>query len=191
MSSTYCDVVSLCKLALILLFAAMLSGCVVSFSNPLPASQPISRDERLLGKWEGQDEQGSPGWVRFEIGSANQINVFASGDLGYRNPVFRMVTTKISGSDYMILRLNDPTDNKDYILARYSTNDNKLTVCLLNVEKVKHAIKKGRLKGEVDYSQWGGAIITESSKNVLGFLKSPNSKDLFTCLGEMKKVPAN
>src|SRR5206468_1988255 len=131
---THYDEVSFCKVALIFLFAAMLSGCVVSFTNPLPASQPIGRDERLLGKWEGRDEQGSPGWVRFEEGSKDEIKVFLSGDLGYQNPAFRMVTTKISGSDYMILRLNDPTDKKDYILARYSTNDNKLTVCLLNVE---------------------------------------------------------
>jgi len=162
----------------------------VSFTNPLPASQPIGRDQRLLGKWEGQDEQGNYGWVRFENGPKNEINVFASGDWGYQNAALRMVTTKISGSDFMILRLNDPNNDKDYMVARYSTNDDKLTVCLLNVEKVKEAIKKRKLKGKVDYSPSGGAIITESSKNVITFLGSPNSKDLFICLSELKKVPA-
>src|SRR5438128_9551067 len=169
-----------CNLALTLTLAAGLSGCVVSFTNPLPASQPLGRDERLLGKWEGQDEQGNAGWFRFEIGSANEMNVSASGDLGHRNPAFRTVTTKISGSDYMILWLND-ADIKDYIIARYSTNENKLTVCLLSVDKVRDAIKKRKLKGQFDYSPWGGAIITESSKHVLDLLKSPESKDLFTC----------
>ena len=190
MSSTRYEVGSFCKVALTLLFAATLSGCVVSFSNPLPASQPIGSDERLIGKWEGQDEQGNNIWARFESGSNHEIKVSLSGSLGYRNPVFRMVTTKISGNDYMILRLNDPYDNRDYMVGRYSTNDDKLTVCLLNVQKVKEAIKKGKLKGEVDLSPWGGATITESSKNVVTFLGSRNSKDLFTCLGELKKVPA-
>jgi hypothetical protein len=174
-----------CKLALTLTLAAGLSGCVVSFTNPLPASQPLGRDERLLGKWEGHDEQGNAGWFRFEIGSANEMNVFGSGDLGH--PAFRAVTTKISGSDYMILWLNN-ADIKDYIIARYSTNENKLTVCLLSVDKVRDAIKKRKLKGRFDYSPSGGALITESSKRVLDLLKSPHRKDLFVCLPELKKV---
>src|SRR2546429_464105 len=144
MSRTHRGVSSFCKVALTLLFAAMLSGCVVSFTNPLPASQPIGRDERLLGKWEGRDEQGSPGWVRFEEGSKDEIKVFLSGDLGYQNPAFQMVTTKISGNDYMILRLNDPNSDKDYVVARYSIDGNKLTVYLLNVAKAKEAIMKGK-----------------------------------------------
>jgi len=168
--------------------AAMFSGCVVSFSNPLPASQPVGRDDRLLGKWEGQDEQKNPISIRFEPGSIHETKLSVSGSLGYQNPIFRMVTTKISGNDYMILRLNDPNADKDYMVVRYATNDDKLTVCLLNVDRVKEAIKKGKLKGQIDYSQWGGAIITESSKSVLSFLKSPDNKNMFTCLPELKKV---
>ena len=180
---------NLCKLVLTLAVAAGLSGCIVTFSNPLPASQPLGRDERLLGKWEGSDEGGNAGWFRFEHGSANDINVFASGDLGNRSPALRMVTTKISGSDYMVLRLND-ADIKDYIIARYSINEDKLTVCLLVVDKVRDAIEKRKLKGWFEHSPWGGVTITESSKRILDLLKSPDSKNLFVCLPEMKKVTA-
>src|SRR5713101_6304716 len=89
-----------CKVAVTLSLATTLSGCVVIFSNPLPASQPTGYDERLLGKWEGQDEQGNHIWVRFESASDHEMKVFLPGDLGYQNPVFRMMATKLSGDDY-------------------------------------------------------------------------------------------
>jgi hypothetical protein len=179
-----------CGALVLLLCATILNGCVVVFTNALPNSQALKRDDRLLGKWEGKDEQGNRNSVQFESAPKNETNVSLSGDLGYRNPVFRMVTTRIAGLDYMILHLNDLSDDTGYILAKYATQDDKLTICLLNVDKVKEAIKKGKLKGEVGHTAWGGVTITNSSKGVLTFLKSPNSKDLFTCLGELKKVPA-
>ena len=169
--------------------ASMLSGCVVVFTNPLPASQPIGHDERLLGKWEGEDEQGNSGWIRFEM-PTDQIDIFLSGDWGYHNPAFRAVTTNISGDNHMILRVNDPALGKEYMVVRYSINGDTLTLCLLNADKVRAAIKDRKIKGKLGYSQWSGAVITESSKNVLGFLKSPGSKDLFTCLLKSKKVPS-
>lgn len=176
------------KIAIAAALATMLSGCVVSFINPLPASQPVGRDDRLLGKWEGQDEHNNPVSTQFEPGSKSETKVSVSGSLGHQNPIFRMVTTKISGNDYMILRLNDPQANKDYMVVRYSISDDKLTVCLLNVDRVKEAIKKRKLKGQVDYSQWGGAIVTEGSRGVVAFLRTATSKDLFTCLPELKKA---
>lgn len=162
---------------------------MVFFINPLPASQPVARDQRLLGKWEGKDEQGNSGWIRFEM-SANQMNVFVSGDLASHNPAFHMVTTNISGRTYMILRVPDPNLEKFYMVASYSINGDKLTVCPMNVGKVAAAINERKIKGTVSSSPGGGANITESSKNVLRLLKSPESRDLFACLPEFTKVTA-
>jgi hypothetical protein len=55
------------KIVIAAALAALLSGCVVSFTNPLPASQPVGRDDRLLGKWEGRDEQNNPVSIQFEL----------------------------------------------------------------------------------------------------------------------------
>jgi hypothetical protein len=74
------------------------------------------------------------------------------------------------------------------MVGSYSISGGSLTVCLLNEDRIKAAIKQGRIKGKLVNSPWGGATITENSKNVLAFLASPNSKDLFTCLPELKKV---
>lgn len=175
------------KVILTLGLAGVFSGCVVSFTNPLPASQPTRLDERLLGKWEGTDEHGNNMSARFERGSKRETVVSLPG-LGDQDSELRMVSTSISGTDYMILRVNDPQRGKDYVIGRYSIADDKLTVCLLNADKVKQAIKRGELKGGVDSSQWGGAVITESPRRIMALLKSPRTQGLFTCLNALKKT---
>lgn len=181
------------KMVLAAALTGMLSGCMVFFTNPLPASQPIGLDQRLLGKWEGKDEQANSGWIRFEM-SANQMNVFVSGDLASQNPAFRAVTTNIAGRTYMILRIPHQDLEKYYTVASYSINGNKLMVCPMDEGKVGTAIKDHKIKGQISTSSstitspGSGATITESSKNVFRLLNSPGSKDLFTCLTEFTKV---
>ncbi len=167
-----------------------LSGCVVSFTNPLPSTQPTRVDERLLGEWEGKDEAGTQTWVRITKASGHEMDVSLRGFPDFENTKLRVLTTSISGSDYMIIRVGDPDRRKDYMIAKYTLGDDKLTVCMLNAQKIKEAIKKRTLKGNVGDAQWGGAVITESSNHIVKFLTSPNTKDLFACLPELKKASA-
>jgi hypothetical protein len=176
------------KLIVALLLVVPVTGCVVSFTNPLPASQQLSRDERLLGRWTASDEQGNPYWIRFEKRSDAEITVSLPERLGYHNPLFRVSTTKVSDREYMILRMDDPNANKDYMVVRYSINGVTLKVCPLNVDRVKEAISKRKLKGRIEYTLWGGAAITESPKRVLDFLNSRDSEVMFTCLPEFNKA---
>lgn len=176
------------RIVLVALLSIMLSGCVVIFINPLPGSQTVGVDQRLLGRWAGKDEHGNDYSIHFEK-RANSETVVSLPDLGYRDPLFRVVTTEISAVNYLILRLDDPSNDKTYMVASYSMTGDSLTICPLNEGRIRAAIKQGKLKGKLANSLWGGATITENSKNVLAFLTSPNSKDLFTCLGEVKKMP--
>ena len=173
-----------------LVLATLLSGCFVTFTNPLPNSQPTGRDERLFGTWEGQDHEGNHVLIRIEGDSNRETKVSLRGGSGFRNIDFRMVTTKIEGCDYMVLTLAGPGNDKEHIIAKYVVKDNGLMICIVDVQKVKAAIAKGNLKGEVGQSLESGATITASPKEVLAFLKSPSSKDLFTCLEELRRVPA-
>jgi hypothetical protein len=174
------------KIILVAALAGMLSGCVVLFNNPLPASQPIGRDQGLLGKWEAKDEYANSSWLRFEM-SANQMNVFGSGLASHDRP-FRMVTTNISGRTYMILGIPERGLAKYYMVASYSINGDKLTVCPMDFEKVATAINDHKIKGTISSSTAGGATINESSNNIVRLLKSPDAKDLFTCLPEFTKA---
>jgi hypothetical protein len=178
------------KILLFALLATSLSGCIVSFSNPLSTSQQLDSDDRLLGKWEGKDEQNNLVSAVFSSQSKTETRVSVAGLLG-REPIFRMVHTKISDNDYIILRLDGDSRADDYIVARYTLDNERLSVCLLNADKIKQAINDKKLKGKVDYSQWGGAVITEKPKAVVEFLGSPNSKNLFNCLPTLSRVQTN
>jgi hypothetical protein len=177
------------KLILVLSTALTLSGCFVSFKNPLPASQKLAPDERLPGKWTGA-EKGKPYSVYFEKNSRGQMTVAMPENPSYRNPLCQVMTTKISDHDYMIFRPDDPGD-KDYMVARYSLDGANLKICMLDSDRVKEAIRQRKLKGSGDYAPWGGALITESSEAVLKFLKSSDSDAMFICPEEFnfRKVP--
>ena len=174
----------------ILASATFLSGCLVTFTNPLPNSQPTGRDERLFGTWDGQDQEGNHVLVRFEDDSNRGTKVTLTGGFGFRNVDFRMVTTKIEDRDYMVLTLAGPGNDKEHIIAKYVVKDNGLMICIFDVQKVRAAIAQSKVKGEVGQGMLSGATITASPKEVLAFLGSPASKDLFTCLEELKKLPA-
>ena len=181
---------SVSGLFVILALATLLSGCFVTFTNPLPKSQPTGRDERLFGTWDGQDQEGNHVLVRFEGDSNRETKVTLRGGSGFRNVDFRMVTRRIEGCDYMVLTLAGPGNDKEHIIAKYVVKDNRLMICIFDVQKVKAAIARGNVKGEVGQSLESGATITASQKEILAFLKSPSSKDLFNCSQELKRVPA-
>ena len=170
--------------------AAILSGCTVVFTNSPPNSQRPGADTELLGRWTGQDEQGNRGFIQFDSGSNREINVSIFGektDLGYRNQVFSMITTRIENYDYMVLRATDSPPAEGYVIARYSIKDGKLKIWILSVNKVKEAIANGELKGKVGGGAFADVTITYTSQEIAALLKSAKSKALFVCFGEFQR----
>ena len=109
---------SVIRLFVVLAFATLLSGCIVTFTNSLPNSQPTGRDDRLTGVWKGQDQEGNEVLLRFEGETNRETKVSLTGGSGFRNVDFRMVTTKIEGCDYMVLTLAGPGNDKGHIIAK-------------------------------------------------------------------------
>jgi hypothetical protein len=164
---------------------------MVSFTDPLPGARDFSADAKLLGRWSGTDEKGNVGFIQFDKAGAREITVSVFGkdsDLGYKNPVLRLKTTKIGSFDYLVLRANDPEGLSDYTLARYSLEKNKLKIWIMSLDKVKDAIQSGRLKGRVNGGPYGGAIIDSSSRDLIRLLKDKRGNNLFVLLGEYEKV---
>lgn len=96
---------------------------MVNFTDPLPGSRNFRADSKLLGRWSGTDEQGNAGFIQFDKAGPGEIAVSIFGkdsDLGYKNPIFKLKTTKIGSFNYLVLRANDPEARPDYTLVRYS-----------------------------------------------------------------------
>ena len=169
--------------------AAILSGCTVVFKTPLPRSLKTDRDERLLDKWAKKDEQGNPFFIQFDSGANGETNISLFGEkpnLGFQNPVFRMVTTKFENRDYMILRFSKDSNREGYQIARYDIKGDKLTIWVLDVDQVKEASKTGALRGVLTGSTSQGLVLSSSAMTVL---KTAKDKDLFVSLGEFERAP--
>jgi hypothetical protein len=165
---------------------------MVTFSDPLPGSRDFAADERLLGRWSGTDQQGNAGFIRFNKAGSRGIavSVFGKDDsaLGYKNPIFMLKTTKLGSFDYLVLT-PDPETRPDYTIARYSVVGNKLKIWILSLEKVREAIKSGRLKGTASGGPYDGAIISSPSRDLVRFLKDSHTNEMFVSLGEYERAP--
>jgi len=116
------------------------------------------------------------------------VSIFGEkSDLGYRNPVFTMTTTRIGNHDYMVLRATDSPAAEGYVIAEYSIKDGKLKIWILSVDRVKEAIRNSELKGTVEGGPFGGVTITYTSQEIAALLKSAKSNELFVVFGEFEK----
>ena len=167
------------------------SGCMVNFTDPLPGSRDFTADAKLLGRWSGTDEQGHAGFIQFDKAGSREIAVSVFGknsDLGYKNPIFKLTTTRIGSFNYLVLRPNDSEARPDYTIARYSIDKNKLKIWLMSIEKVREAIKSGRLKGTSTAGPYYAVTVNSASSEVVRVLNGGNANDLFICLGEFERV---
>src|SRR5437588_13074223 len=169
----------------------LISGCMVNFTDPLPGSRDFTADAKLLGRWSGTDEQGNAGFIQFDKTGSREIAVSIFGknsDLGYKNPIFKLTTTRIGSFDYLVLRPNDSEARPDYTIARYSIDKNKLKIWLMSIEKVREAIKNGQLQGSAGGGPYGGVVVTSSANDIVRFINRPESEALFAYFGEYQKV---
>ena len=169
----------------------LFSGCTVNFTDPLPGSHDFTADAKLLGRWSGTDEQGNAGFIQFDKAGSREIAVSIFGknsDLGYKNPIFKLTTTRIGSFDYLVLRPNDSEARPDYTIARYSIDKNKLKIWLMSIEKVREAIKSGQLKGTSTAGPYYAVTVNSASSEVVRVLNGGNANDLFICLGEFERL---
>ena len=99
-----------------------------------------------------------------------------------------MVTTNINSRNYMILRYVDVSKARGFQIAKYEIDSDKLTIWILDLEKIKQAVKEGKLKGEIGTGMLPGVEITDGWAKINALLKSPNSDDFFVRVGEITKV---
>lgn len=173
------------KASLVVAFAVALSACEVIFINPLPASLTVPRDERLLGRWVTDGDEGRPGYVMFVKGANDEINVlFEAGD---PNVMFRLTSLKIYGSTYLLVKSTDPQHNEGYLLAKYFISGDRMKVWLLDDKKMRRAVESAKLKGEFGPESYSGVKVTDSAENVLRYIRAGGNEP-FKLLAEFRRV---
>jgi len=175
-------------MSLIVAILLLASGCEDS-KNPLSSPETSKVDQRLLGVWRYQGEEGEvtyyhmgqagekfPGGMmrivtvrhdRTKVESPEECLAFrtALGDKDYLNVV-------LEGDKKLVKLLNEKGWNADaiesYTFVKYQVDGDKVRMWLTDDDAKKAAIQSGKLKGVVEANK--PSKLTDSTENVARFV---------------------
>lgn len=190
------------RLGAIFVCAALLTGCLpVTSKTPVGTTAGLGVDAALYGSWKGHnpdDAAAKDGFVHFMAGKDGVMTaslVMAAGDSDDGWTIFRVRTASLGKNHILNAQM---TFDKDapadgalknlHVPLLYVLKGKTLTLCLLDEDKVKAAIKAGTLKGTIEAGDSGDAAITEDAAALDTFFAKPQAAALFKPLLVLKKV---
>ena len=167
------------RVAVIALSFLLLSGCLVTFKDPLPA--PEAAPKALLGQWSSKNAWGEP--LKLTISRAGQ----------HRYKAVSYPTAKPSQRDEYLFSvsrhgsrwyLSAPLPAKlggHYVLAGFEFDDkHELVVYNLDLEQIHQAIGQQALHGSpVDTVEGAGVLVDSPMNQVFAYLDNPANADVF------------
>jgi hypothetical protein len=189
--------------ALAIAAALLLAGCLpVTSKTPVGTTAGLGADEALYGTWIGHSEdqpdkdkdrkEKSVLYLHFLKGkdaSATSVLWVTTGsgknDNGWMS--FTINTAKVGANRYMnalwISEDGKPVENESKnavipLLYKFGSH-HKLTLYLLDEDKVKEAIKAGKIAGTVEPGNFGDVKITADAPVLDAFFATPEAAKLF------------
>ena len=167
------------RVAVIALSFLLLSGCLVTFKDPLPA--PEAAPKALLGQWSSKNAWGEP--LKLTISRAGQ----------HRYKAVSYPTAKPSQRDEYLFSvsrhgsrwyLSAPLPAKlggHYVLAGFEIDDkHELVVYNLDLEQIHQAIGQKALQGStVETVEGPGVLVDGPLDQVFAYLDDPANADVF------------
>ena len=164
---------------LLALSFVLLSGCLVTFNEPIPTNQPAPK--ALLGKWISKDAWGEPLTLQISRagGNAYKAVAIAKG----KKPEEYAFTVSQHGNRWYLSAGVPKRLGGNFLIGGFEVIDNKeLVVYNLDVEQVNQALAKKELSGrsiEVPEENGEGVLIDSPATRVLAYLDDPANSDLF------------
>lgn len=173
-------------LALLLL----LSGCLVTFKEPIPANEaaPIP----LLGSWTREDEWGEQIYLEIDRSGSNLYkarvyegspdNIDSLEEFGF--------TVAHHGRRWYLSAGLPKSWGANFAIAGFElTRSNELVVYNLDAERILQDMGRGALTGEtVSMPESDGALITSPLSEVFRYLDDPANADLFVEVARYQRL---
>lgn len=166
------------RVAMVLSFL-LLSGCLVTFKQPLPADQ--AAPAALLGKWTSKDAWGESLNLEIKPAGSNRYRAisYPKGKPGQRDEYLFSVARH--GSRWY---LSAPVPEKfggHFTLAGFELTDkHELVVYNLDMDQLRQAQGAAALSWETVETQNGeGLLVTSEQKQVFAYLDDPANSDVF------------
>lgn len=178
-----------CALTMLALLMA-LQGCLVTFREPLPASEaaPVP----LLGSWQGEDEWGKEVFLHISrVGNHQYRAVRTEG--GPENlegaEEYGFTVARHGRRWYLSAGLPRRLGGNFAILGFELTRGGELVLFNLDVEHLLREVEDGHLAGKaVETPEGEGVLIDSALAQVFGYLDDPANADVFIEVARLQRV---
>ena len=190
------------RIALAFAAAFLLAGCLpVTSKTPIGTTAGLGADEALYGTWKGHSQDAdnkTDGYFHFMKGKDGTITalvVLAAGSQDDGWTAFNVRTAKLGANRTMNAAETFDKDapaegslKNTNIPLLYTINGKKLTLYLLDEDKVKEAIKAGKIAGTVESGNFGDVKITADGPALDAFMATPDAVKLFKVFIVLKRT---
>lgn len=176
------------RVLLLALSCLLLSGCLVLFKSPIPASE--AAPTQLLGSWQRDNEWGEQLQLQISAGAGNQYlaKVRVLGQEA-KPEVYPFTVARNGERWYASLGL-PKRFGSNYAMAGFEiTKRNELVLYSLDSERFLQVLKAGALQGQVVETQGSdSALISSPLKQVFAYLNDPANADVFIETARYQRV---
>lgn len=169
------------RMVVVALSCALLSGCLVTFKDPIPANEaaPIP----LLGDWERQDEWGDQQYLSISRAGSNlyRARVWNEADDEAEPAEEYGFTVSHHGRRWYVSAGLPKRMGANFAIAGFElTAKNELVIYNLDVERILQETESGVLHGQpVDTEEGEGVLITSDLQKVFAYLDDQANADVF------------
>lgn len=175
---------------LVALSFLVLSGCLVTFREPIPANEAAPMP--LLGEWTREDEWGDQLFLEITRAGSNlyEARIYEGSPDNLGSLETFGFTVAHHGRRWYISAGLPKSLGANFAIAGFElTKDNELVVYNLDAEHILQDMDKGLLQGQkVSMPEADGALITSPLDKVLAYLDDPANADLFVEVARYQRV---
>lgn len=165
--------------AVIALSFLLLSGCLVSFKEPLPADQ--AAPAALLGKWTSKNAWGDALNLELTRVAANRYRAVSyPKDKPKQRDDYDFTVSRHGSRWYLSAAVPDKFGGHFTIAGFELTDNHELVVYNLDLEQIHQALGQEALSGE-PFDTWDGegVLISNPLEQVFAWLDDPANSDVF------------
>ena len=168
---------------LLALSFALLSGCLVTFKDPVPSAQ--TAPPKMLGVWTSKNAWGEPLELEISRVGPDQYKAvsYQKGDRKNRDEY--VFTVSRHGSRWYVSAALPQKYGANYVIAGFDLINNddgadELQVYDLDLERMQQLVEQHVFDGHaVDTEKGDGVLITTPMDKVFAYLDDPANSDVF------------
>ena len=167
------------RVVVIALSFLLLSGCLVTFKEPLPTSEPVPKG--LLGKWTSTNGWGEPLNLELTRVGDNRYQAVSYYRARPREREAYSFTVSRHGSRWYLSAKVPAQFGGHFTIGGFELTDkHELVVYNLDLDQINQAMQQKALSGEsLQTNDGDGVLIDSNMDQVAAYLDDPANSDVF------------